>query len=167
MNDWNNAFSDKNTPLARRFSDEFYRGFHVSQTLMKEEIRPFLNLLDSDDMALEWERTDKNPDFIVVKLKQKLAPNEKIDLHLTYISKIPSDKFTHYGFDQNGGMNLKNWFLSPARFENHRFIKYNNFNLDDIANATTDYEIEIKIPNNYSITTDLNSVSKDLTNPHS
>jgi hypothetical protein len=82
-------------------------------------------------------------------------------LHLTYISKIPSAKFTHYGFDQNGGMNLKNWFITPARFESHHFVKNNNFNLDDIANATTDYEVEIKIPNNYSITTDLNSVSKE------
>ncbi|MDZ4331416.1 MAG: hypothetical protein U0945_12670, partial [Flavobacterium sp.] len=25
LNDWNNAFSTKNTPLAKRFSDEFYR----------------------------------------------------------------------------------------------------------------------------------------------
>jgi hypothetical protein len=35
LNDWNNAYSDVNTPLARRFSDEFYRGFHLA----KEEER--------------------------------------------------------------------------------------------------------------------------------
>lgn len=164
LNDWNNAFSDKNTPLARRFSDEFYRGFHLAKPTERGNTT-ILNLSDSDNMALEWERTAKNPDFIIVKLNRKLYPGQKLDLHLTYISKIPSDKFTRYGFDQNGGMNLKNWFLSPARFENHRFIKYNNFNLDDIANASTDYEISIRIPNQYSITTDLNSVSEDLTNP--
>ncbi|WP_134149865.1 aminopeptidase [Flavobacterium sp. 270] len=164
LNDWNNAFSDKNTPLAKRFSDEFYRGFHVA----KEEERgstTILNLSDSNEIPFEWERPSKNPDFIIVKLKQKLAPNEKIELHLDYISKIPSDKFTHYGFDQNGGMNLKNWFLSPARYEDHQFTKYNNFNLDDIANAATDYKIAIKIPNNYSIATDLNLAATDLTNP--
>ena len=27
LNDWNNAFSDKNTPLALRFSDEFIKVF--------------------------------------------------------------------------------------------------------------------------------------------
>ncbi|RZJ53033.1 MAG: aminopeptidase [Flavobacterium sp.] len=166
LNDWNNAFSNKNTPLARRFSDEFYRGFHVANAYERGNTT-ILNLLDSNDTALEWERTDKNPDFIVIKLKQKLAPNQKIDFNVTYIVKVPSDKFTRYGFDQNGGMNLKNWYLSPARYENHSFTKYNNFNLDDIANATTDYEISIKIPENYSVTTDLNSVSKDLTNPQS
>ena len=164
LNDWNNAFSNKNTPLAKRFSDEFYRGFHLANAAERGNTT-ILNLLDSDDMALEWERTEKNPDFIVIKLKQRLMPNEKVDLHINYIVKIPSDKFTHYGFDENGGMNLKNWFLSPARFENHTFTKYNNFNLDDIASASADYEVSIKVPKTYSITTDLNSVSKDLTSP--
>lgn len=163
LNDWNNAFSDKNTPLARRFSDEFYRGFHLAKTA-ERGTTTILNLTDSDNAALEWERTEKNPDYIVVKLNRKLRPGEKIDLHLMYIAKIPSDKFTRYGFDQNGGMNLKNWFLSPARFENHRFTKYNNFNLDDIANDATDYEIEIKIPNQYAITTDLNTIATDSSN---
>ncbi|WP_238698695.1 gluzincin family metallopeptidase [Flavobacterium circumlabens] len=166
LNDWNNAFSNKNTPLAKRFSDEFYRGFHLAKSEERGNTT-ILNLTDSADFALEWERTDKNPDYIVIKLKQKLPPNQKMELHINYIAKIPSDKFTDYGFDQNGGMNLKNWYLSVARFENHTFIKYNNFNLDDIANATTNYEIAIKIPNGYSITTDLNSVSTDLTNPQS
>ncbi|WP_240345251.1 aminopeptidase [Flavobacterium sp. CLA17] len=166
LNDWNNAFSNKNTPLAKRFSDEFYRGFHLANAEERGNTT-ILNLTNSADLALEWERTDKNPDYIVIKLKQKLPPNQKMELHINYIAKIPSDKFTDYGFDQNGGMNLKNWYLSAARFENHTFIKYNNFNLDDIANATTNYEIAIKIPNGYSITTDLNSVSTDLTNPQS
>ncbi|MCV2484684.1 aminopeptidase [Flavobacterium sp. SH_e] len=163
LNDWNNAFADKNTPLAKRFSDEFYRGFHLAKAVDRGKTT-IINLTDSNFMALEWERSAENPDYIIVRLNRKLPPGEKIDLHLNYISKIPNDKFTRFGFGQNGGMALKNWFLTPARFENHRFIKYNNFNLDDIANAITDYEVEIKIPNQYSIVTDLNSVSKDITN---
>ncbi|RED23322.1 hypothetical protein BD847_2371 [Flavobacterium cutihirudinis] len=162
LNDWNNAFSNKNTPLARRFSDEFYGGFHLAKEYERGNTT-ILNLTDSDFTALEWERTAKNPDYVVVKLNQKLLPGQQINLHLTYISKIPSDKFTRYGYNQNG-MILKNWFLSPARFENHEFTKNNNFNLDDIANAVTDYEIEIKVPSNYQIITDLNPVSKDISN---
>lgn len=164
LNDWNNAFENKNTPLAKRFSDEFYRGFHLAKAADRGKTT-IINLTDNDFTALEWERTAENPDYIIVKLNRKLLPNEKIDIHLNYISKIPNDKFTRFGFDQNGGMALKNWFLSPARFENSSFIKYNNFNLDDIANAATDYELEIKIPNPYSLTTDLNLVLKNVTNP--
>ncbi|WP_433780721.1 aminopeptidase [Flavobacterium anhuiense] len=163
LNDWNNAFADKNTPLARRFSDEFYRGFHLAKAADRGKTT-IINLTENNFSALEWERSAEDPDYITIRLNRKLLPNEKIDLHLNYIVKIPNDKFTHFGFDQNGGMLLKNWFLSPARFENGLFVKYNNFNLDDIANAVSDYEVEIKIPNQYSITTDLNPVSKDSTN---
>lgn len=163
LNDWNNAFADKNTPLARRFSDEFYRGFHLAKAADRGKTT-IINLTETNFSALEWERSDEDPDYITIRLNRKLLPNEKIDLHLNYIVKIPNDKFTHFGFDQNGGMLLKNWFLSPARFENGLFVKYNNFNLDDVANAVSDYEVEIKIPNQYSITTDLNPVSKDSTN---
>ncbi|WP_343707067.1 aminopeptidase [Flavobacterium sp.] len=163
LNDWNNAFADKNTPLAKRFSDEFYRGFHLAKAVDRGKTT-IINLTETNFSALEWERSAKDPDYITIRLNRKLLPNEKIVLHLNYIVKIPNDKFTHFGFDQNGGMALKNWFLSPARFENGLFIKYNNFNLDDIANAVSDYEMEIKIPTQYSITTDLNSVSKDSTN---
>lgn len=163
LNDWNNSFESKTTPLARRFSDEFYRGFHLAKAADRGKTT-IINLTDNDFLALEWERNAENPDYIVVKLNRQLLPNEKIDLHLNYISKIPNDKFARFGFDQNGGMALKNWFLSPARFENGSFIKYSNYNLDDIANAVSDYEVEIKIPNRYSLTTDLNSVSKDNQN---
>jgi hypothetical protein len=163
LNDWNNAFADKNTPLAKRFSDEFYRGFHLAKAADRGKTT-IINLTETNFSALEWERSNQDPDYITVKLNRKLLPNEKIVLHLNYIVKIPNDKFTHFGFDQNGGMALKNWFISPARFENGLFVKYNNFNLDDIANAVSDYEVEIKIPNPYSITTDLNSVSKDTSN---
>jgi hypothetical protein len=36
--------------------------------------------------------------------------------------------------------------LTPARYENHQFIRYSNINLDDIANATTSFQIELNIP---------------------
>jgi hypothetical protein len=65
LNDWNNnAYSDVNTPLARRFSDEFYRGFGRSTKRL---------LIPTN---YSWERTAENPDLIKVKLREKLAPNK-------------------------------------------------------------------------------------------
>jgi hypothetical protein len=69
LNDWNNAYSDVNTPLARRFSDEFYRGFHLA----KEEERGSttnITIIDPDKLFLSWERTAENPDLIKVKLRE-------------------------------------------------------------------------------------------------
>ena len=161
LNDWNNAYSSKTTPLAKRFSDEFYRGFHLAAEKERGNTHN-LNISTADKSKLSWERTEKKPDLVVVKLDKKLAPNQKIVLHLTYIVKVPSDKFTHYGYNEKDVLYLKNWFLTPARFENHSFIQYNNLNLDDIANAVSNFDIILRIPKNFELTTDLN---EEKTNP--
>jgi hypothetical protein len=155
LNNWNNAYSDKNTPLGRRFSDEFYRGFHLA----KEEERGStknLTIIAPNKLFLNWKRTKKNPDYIEVELREKLAPKQKITLYLTYTVKVPSDKFTKYGYSDAGGINLKDWFITPARYENSAFLTYSNNNLDDAANAVSDFDIDIKIPKNTALTTDLN-----------
>ena len=159
LNDWNNAYSTKNTPLAKRFSDEFYRGFHLA----KEEERgntTILNLSDTEKSELVWRRTNENPDLIVVDFKNKLAPNQKITLQISYIVKIPSDKFTKFGYSANGTIILKNWFLTPARYENKAFVTYNNNNLDDCANGASDFEIKLKLPKEFEITSELNTSKK-------
>ena len=162
LNDWNNAYSSKTSPLAKRFSDEFYRGFHLAHE--KERGSTYnLNISTAEKAKISWDRTEKNPDLVIVKLDKKLAPKQKIVLHLTYIVKVPSDKFTHFGYTERDGMYLRHWFLTPARYENHAFVKYNNLNLDDIANAVSDFEIIFRIPhlegsqsNHFELTTDLN-----------
>ncbi len=159
LNDWNNAYSDKNTPLAERFSDEFYRGFHLA----KDEERGFttnLTILNEDKLFVPWIRTREHPDLITVQLKEKLAPKEKIKLFITYISKIPSAKFTKFGYYDSSNFNLKDWFLAPARYENHAFVNYSNCNLDDIANGISSFEINFKVPKHLTLISDLNEVKK-------
>ncbi|MEY2922326.1 MAG: hypothetical protein RL108_948 [Bacteroidota bacterium] len=154
LNDWNNAYSDKNTPLAKRFSDEFYRGFHLASDLERGGTSN-LTILNNDKLFLSWDRTDENPDLITVNLREKLAPQQSETLFLTYYTKIPSNEFTKYGYAPNGNLNLKNWFLIPARYENNEFVKYSNSNLDDIANSSCDFYIQFKIPKEAVLTTDL------------
>jgi len=160
LNDWNNAYSNKNTPLAKRFSDEFYRGFHLAK---EEERGSTINLIitTTDQQFLSWNRTEENPDYVVLHLQEPLLPNQKITFHLSYFSKIPSDKFTKYGYNNNGIIYLKNWYLTPARYENHAFVTNSNNNLDDIANAISDFEIELTTPSVLEVTSDLN-VSKAI-----
>ena len=160
LNDWNNAYSSKNTPMAKRFSDEFERSFLLSKE--KEQGKTSgITIQDQNKSFLTWERNEKSPDVIQIKLKEKLLPNQKIKLSLSYTVKIPSDKFTNYGYGDKGKMNLKNCFLTPARYENHDFVKYDNLNLDDCANALSDYDIEIKIPETLDLSSDLNETKKE------
>ena len=70
LNDWNNAYSSKTTPLAKRFSDEFYRGFHLASEKERGSTN-IINISSTDRAKLSWERTEKNPDFIIIKLENK------------------------------------------------------------------------------------------------
>ena len=165
LNDWNNAYANVNTPLARRFSDEFYRGFHLSNEEERGSTKN-ITILDGTNLFLNWSRIPLHPDVITVTLRKKLAPNQQADLQLTYTVKIPTDRFTKYGYGSDGNMILKNWYLTPARFENHHFVVHSNENLDDIANAPTNYQIEMKVDKKYAVTTDLDlaMTTEDATN---
>lgn len=155
LNDWNNAYSDKNSPLGKRFSDEFVRNFQLASDKERGNTNSII-IFQEDKTFLSWNRVLDKPDLIEVQLKNKLFPNEKVVLNLSYFVKIPNDKFTKYGYNSDGEMNLKNWFLTPARFENNNFVKYSNNNLDDSANALSDFELTIKNAAEFAITTDLN-----------
>jgi hypothetical protein len=155
LNDWNNAYRDKNTPLAGRFSDEFERSFHLAQDKERGKTDN-ITIIDENLLMLTWERDENYPDVIQIRLREKLLPHQKATFKLTYTLKIPSDKFTSYGYGENGKMHLKNCFLIPARYEKNAFVKYNNLNLDDAANAMTDYEMDIKISGNLILNSDLN-----------
>jgi hypothetical protein len=73
LNDWNHAYSDKNSPLGRRFSDEFVRSFHLAKDKERGGTEQ-LTLLDQNDLFLNWTRLEKHPDLIKVKLRVPLLP---------------------------------------------------------------------------------------------
>ena len=153
LNDWNNAYSSNKTPLAKRFSDEFNRSFHFT----KNENRGSTNeiKITQNNLPINFVRTEENPDLIEIQLTNRILPQKKVEFQLSYEVKIPSDEFTKYGFKKNDKMYLKNWFLHPAKYENHNFIKYNNNNLDDIANSGADFEIEMKFSDKLHLQSDL------------
>jgi hypothetical protein len=159
LNDWMNGYTSKNTPMGARFSDEFDRSF----LLAKEKDRgrtSQITIIDGTKSFLTWERDDNHPDVVQIRLRNPLLPNEKTTITLTYQVKIPNAKFTNYGFGDRGNLYLKNCFLLPARYENHGFVKYDNLNLDDMANGLSDYEVSITVPQNKVLSTDLDVVAK-------
>jgi hypothetical protein len=160
LNDWNNAYSGKDTPLAKRFSDEFVRSFYRA----KDEERGYTSLhsvTDDNNQVLPWVRTKEHPDLVEVATG-KIAPGQQIQISLLYDLKIPSERFTGYGYDDNENIRLKDCFLVPARFENHRFARYSNSDLDDSANGITDWQITLHIPSGRKLVSDLEISAADL-----
>lgn len=163
LNDWNNAYRNKNTPLAGRFSDEFERSFHLAQDKERGQTDN-ITVIDQNLSILTWERDENYPDVVQIRLREKLLPNQKATLKLTYFVKVPNAEFTQFGYAANGKMNLKNCFMIPARYENKAFVKYSNLNLDDAANALTDYDLNISVPANLAVNSDLNEIRKETQN---
>ena len=161
LNDWINAYSNKNSPLGKRFSDEFVRSFHLATTAERGSTSS-LSIVDANKFLLHWERPENAIDLIKIPLKAPILPNEKKTLTLTYFVKIPSDQFTKYGYN-NTQITLKNWFLTPSRYENHDFVKYNNLNLDDAATSPFSANLRLTLPQGWFANSDLTENKKEDT----
>ncbi len=157
LNDWNNAFSTKNTPLALRFAEEFRTTFHFA----KNDDRGFTtvtSITDKSQNSLGHERLAEHPDVIKVKLNKPIAPGNSYSITLKYIIKIPNNKFTSYGVTSNNEFNLRYWYMTPAYFDG-QWHYYSHKNLDDLFIPKADVVLSLTIPRNYTATTELNLIN--------
>lgn len=145
FNDWNHAYSNKNTALAKRFGEEFNRSLHLAKD-RERGYTTIKTIVDNNYVGLDWKR-EGNSDFITVNLNEVLKPNESIQLFFTYTIKLPSAKFTGYGHRDDGGYHLKDWYFSPAVFDGEWHL-YNNINLNDIYTDVTNTRINFTFPEN-------------------
>ena len=158
LNDWNNAFSSKSSDLAKRFSDEFIRAFHLAN----DEERGFTNInniTDENFQSISWNRPNGKVDLVKLELNQPVLPCSKQTFTFTYVVKIPDAKFTKYGYYSDGNIILKNWYLNPSRFEHKQFVQQSNENLDDIPNAFSDFEIIIELPKKLNLSSNLSETN--------
>lgn len=155
LNDWNNSYSNKTTPLARHFTDQFIKAFHLAKEYDRGSTT-IASVTTDGGSALKWSRPEAHPDIVTIELQKPLAPNQQVTISLNYNVKLPNQRFTRFGFDdKTGSFNLRDWHLTPSRYEDHAFTTYSNENIDDIANASCDYSIKLQLPKNLSLTTDL------------
>ena len=167
FNDWNHSYSNKNTALTKRFGNEFNRSLHLAK--FKERGRTIINtVVDDQYQGLTWERTGKR-DIIRIILNDNLEPGASVKVYLTYAVKLPSAKFTGYGYTNRGEYFLENWYLSPTVFSNGEWRPYSNKNLDDlytdVANTTVNliYPSGLHFASNYNFGKQL-SISWGTTN---
>jgi len=157
LNDWSNSYSTKTTPLAKRFSEEYSTKFHFAES----EDRGYTTVTsmhDEIDNTLVFERLKQHPDVIRVDLVNKLLPGETYKIKLTYIVKLPSDKFTRYGVTPFHDYNLKYWYITPAVY-NGEWQYYSNKDLDDLFVPKADLTLQVEYPKNYVITSELELIN--------
>jgi len=157
LNDWNNSYSTKNTPLAKRFTEEFNDKFHFA----KSEQRGYTvitSVKDNKENELLHNNVKDFPDVITVELQTPLLPNQSYDITLTYDVVLPDDNFTGYGISPDKDFNLKYWYITPAVY-NDKWQYYSNKNLDDLYIPKADITLQIEFPINYQLISELNTLN--------
>ncbi len=155
FNDWANSFSSKTTPLATRFSEDYERLFHFE----KDEDRgktTIKSISTQNGNPLNWARGNE-ADILKVTLQTPLQPGEKVIISLSYIIKVPDDKFTRFGVSRSGKYHLRYWYISPAVLKNDSWQTYSNKDLGDLFALPTDVHISFSYPEEYTLFSDLNN----------
>jgi hypothetical protein len=160
FHNWANAYKDKNTPLANRFIENYSKTFHFAKEKHRGSSK--INSISVNYDLVTWDITGKDPDILKINLKEVLKPKDSIKIIATYSVKIPNDKFTNYGVNKTG-YNLRYWYLIPAVF-NEKWQLQNNLDMDDLYVDYTNYFINIKVPKEYSINSDLTVYVDSLAN---
>ena len=143
FNDWANAYSDKNTALAKSFADQFKKSLHLA----KDEERGFTDInsaVDDDYRGLVWERAS-GKDIIKIHLNKPLIPNQEAKIFITYTVKLPPTKYTPYGYNNRNEYYLKDWYLTPAVFDG-KWHLYSNKNLEDLYTDETETTVNLIYP---------------------
>jgi hypothetical protein len=158
LNDWNNSYSNKSTPLAKRFEEEFSTKFHLA----KSEQRGF-TLITSiktnvENINLDFNYLEAHPDVIKVVLNTPLKPGESYHLSLDYTLVLPDAIFTDYGFTKTKDFELKYWYITPTVY-NGKWNYYSNKNLDDLFVPKSNINIHLTHPINYRATSELDVIS--------
>lgn len=156
LNDWNNAYSTKNTPLAKRFEEEFSLKIHLA----KNEQRGYTTMTSLKNKVgedLSFHNLDEHPDIIKIDLSKPLLPNEQYELNLNYNLVLPDATFTGHGISKNNEFNLKYWYLTPAVYDGKWQI-YSNKNLDDLYTPKANLNLKIKFPLGYTFISELNTI---------
>lgn len=161
LHDWNNAYATKETPLAKRFEEEFSTKFHLA----KKRQRGYTNISKISDGTniLNYKRLKNQIDVINVNLEKPLLPNASYNLTINYKVILPDAAFTDFGVDSDKNLNLKYWYLLPVIY-NDKWNYYSNKNLDDMYIPKSEISIQLKFPNNYSLTSELDIIEENEDN---
>lgn len=156
FNDWANAYSDKNTGLAKRFAQEFKKSLHLAKDSERGSTT-IISVVDDAYNGLQWSRTE-GKDILKVTLSEILLPKASTKLFITYNVKLPPNKFTPYGYDPKGDYYLKDWYLTPAVY-NGKWALYSNKNLEDQYTNVTNTIIDFKFPDSLYIASNFDIAS--------
>lgn len=160
LHNWANSFKNNKTPLGKRFIDDYEKDFYFAN----EKDKGYSKI---HNLAINYKKTffkelKNQPDIIKIALNKPLIPKDSITISATYTIKIPSSKFTGYGKTKTG-YHLRFWYLSPAVYTTNWQLM-SNLNMDDLYQDIADFSIDIDVPKNYIVESNLYQYENKLSN---
>ena len=151
LHNWANSFRDRKTPLSKRFIKDYKKNLYFSTE--KDLGRTTIKNLTINHETTDFIEVKNKADILNIPLSKSLKPNDSIQISITYIIKIPNAKFTNYGKTKEG-YHLRFWYITPAVYNNDWQLM-SNLNIDDLYESGTDFTIEINIPKEYILESNL------------
>ena len=151
LHNWANSYRDRKTPLSKRFIEDFKKDLYFAKE--KDLGSTTIKSLSVDFENVNFKEVKNHADIIEILLNKPLLPKAKTTISITYLVKIPSARFTKYGKTKMG-YHLRNWYITPAVYYKGWQLM-SNLNLDDLYEKGTDFKIEIDIPKEFVVESNL------------
>ncbi|WP_299061588.1 aminopeptidase [uncultured Polaribacter sp.] len=151
LHNWANAYRDRKTPLSKRFIKDFRKDLYYAKE--KDLGASTIKSLSVNFENVTFSELKDQSDILEIQLKKPLKPNSKINISVTYVVKTPSNRFTNYGKTKTG-YHLRNWYITPAIYDNGWQLM-SNLSLDDLYEKGTDFKIEIDVPKEFVVESNL------------
>ncbi len=151
LHNWNNSFKNNDTPLGKRFVQDYRKNFYFSKDSEKGHTK--IHSVLNNGKELDHQEVKGQQDILEIQLEKLLKPKDSIEIFTKYTIKIPSAKFTGYG-KRKLGYHLRFWYLTPAVHQKSWQLM-SNLNMDDLYEDVANFIIEIKTPNNFYLESNL------------
>lgn len=151
LHNWPNSFKSNKTPLGKRFVEDYKKDFYFTEN--KNRGYSKIIFFRSKTNSIAYKTLSDQQDIIKVSFEKALQPNDSIVINTAYSVKLPNAKFTGYGKTYNG-YHLRFWYIAPAVYKNGWQLM-SNLNMDDLFEDVTDFVIDINIPKNYFLQSNL------------
>ena len=158
--DWNNSYSQSDTPLSKKLYDEYNLSLVKSEK--KKRGLTKVNKISSGSNELNWNRIQGSPDLIKIFFSEELKSNQKIEINVSYTLVFPRSKVFDYGYVNNGSYTIKNFLLRVTPIIKNISVAESNLNLDDQFNTEDHISMNIEIPSNYTFHCNVNHSESEI-----
>ncbi|QMU66725.1 MAG: aminopeptidase [Flavobacteriaceae bacterium] len=151
LHNWANSYKNNKTRLSKRFIEDYKKNLYFAKE--KDRGSTKISNLSVNYEVADFQELTEQIDVLKITLKKTLLPRDSIIITASYDIKIPNAKFTGYGKTE-GGYHLRFWYLNPAVYDEEWKVM-SNLNMDDLYSDISDFQIEIDIPDTYTLESNL------------